>query len=87
MSTARTFAGFDRITSDPAVLGGKPCIRGMRLSMQRVLQILSENPNWDDLRADYPDLEPDDNRQALAFAASQVDDEVLPCRRSAGRQR
>ena len=74
----QTFAGFDRITSDPAVLGGKPCIRGIRLSVQRVLQVLSENPSWDDLRADYPDLEPDDIRQALAFAASQVDDEVIP---------
>ncbi|HMQ22415.1 MAG TPA: DUF433 domain-containing protein [Planctomycetota bacterium] len=75
---AWTFAGFDRITSDPDILGGKPCVRGMRLSVQRVLQVLAENPSWEELRADYPDLEPDDIRQVLAFAASQVDDEVLP---------
>ena len=73
-----TFAGFDRITSDPAMLGGKPCIRGMRLSVERVLQILSENPSWEDLQADYPELEEGDVRQALAFAASQLADEVIP---------
>jgi len=75
---AQTFAGFDRITSDPAILGGKPCIRGMRLSVERVLQILSDNPSWDELQADYPDLEKEDIRQALAFAASQVADEFIP---------
>jgi uncharacterized protein (DUF433 family) len=69
-----TFAGFDRITSDPAVLGGKPCIRGMRLSVQRVLQILAENASRDDLRADYPELEDEDIRQALAFAAVLLGD-------------
>ena len=74
----KTFAGFDRITSDPDVLGGRPCIRGMRLSVERVLQILAENPSWDDLEADYPELEEEDIRQALTFAASQVADEVIP---------
>ena len=73
-----TFAGFDRITSDPDMLGGKPCIRGMRLSVERVLEVLSENPSWEDLRADYPELEEGDIRQALAFAASQLADEVIP---------
>lgn len=61
----RTFQGFDRITTDPSIPGGKPCIRGMRLSVQRVLEILAENPGWDEIRADYPELEPDDLRQAL----------------------
>ena len=59
---------FDRITTDPEILGGKPCIRGMRLSVQRVLEILAQNPSWDDLRQDYPELEAEDLRQALAFA-------------------
>lgn len=69
---AKTFAGFDRIRSDPDILGGKPCIRGMRLSVERVLQILSENPSWNDLRADYPELEEEDVRQALVFTASRA---------------
>jgi uncharacterized protein (DUF433 family) len=56
------FEGFDRITTDPGMLGGKPCIRGMRLSVHRVLEILAENPGWDDLRQDYPELEAEDIR-------------------------
>ncbi len=66
-----TFEGFPRITADPSLLEGKPCIRGMRLSVQRVLDILSENPSWDDLRQDYPELEEEDVRQALGFAAAK----------------
>jgi uncharacterized protein (DUF433 family) len=74
----RRFQGFDRITSDPTVLGGKPCVRGLRLSVQRVLEILAQNPSWDDLREDYPELEEDDVRQVLAFAAAALTDRVIP---------
>lgn len=74
----RTFRGFDRITVDQDVLGGKPCIRGLRLSVERVLEILSQNPSWDDLRQDYPELQPEDIEQALRFAAAQVSDQVIP---------
>jgi uncharacterized protein (DUF433 family) len=62
----------DRITMDPTVQGGAPTVRGMRLSVARVLQILAENPSWDDLRADYPELEPEDIRQVLDYAARAV---------------
>ena len=79
----RIFQGFDRITTDPEVLGGKPCIRGMRLSVQRVLEILAQNPSWDDLRQDYPELEAEDLRQALAFAAALLTDRVIPFSASA----
>jgi uncharacterized protein (DUF433 family) len=79
----RSFQGFDRITTDPEVLGGKPCIRGMRLSVQRVLEILAQNPSWDELRLDYPEVEPDDIRQALAFAAALLTDRVIPLNASA----
>ena len=65
-----SFEGFDRITADPAILGGKPCIRGMRISVQQVLDILARNPSWEELREDYPELEPEDLRQSLAFAAA-----------------
>lgn len=63
-----TLDSYDRITSDPAVLGGRPCIRGLRITVRRVLDILAENPSWEDLRRDYPELEEEDIRQALAFA-------------------
>jgi uncharacterized protein (DUF433 family) len=68
---------FDRITSDPAILGGQPVIRGMRLSVRRVLESLALYPNWNDLFAEYPELEPEDVRQALEFAARNIDDEII----------
>ena len=52
----------DRITSDPAILGGQPTIRGMRLTVRRVVEALALYPNWDDLRAEYPELEPEEIR-------------------------
>jgi uncharacterized protein (DUF433 family) len=72
-----TFEGFDRITADPAVLEGKP-VRGMRLSVQRILDVLAGNPSWADLRKDYPELEEEDVRQVLGFAAASLGDRVVP---------
>jgi uncharacterized protein (DUF433 family) len=71
-------AKLDRITSDPAVLGGQPTIRGMRLTVRRVVEALALYPNWDDLRAEYPELDPEDIRQALEFAANNLDDKIIP---------
>jgi len=75
---AMHFQGFDRITADPEILGGKPCIRGMRLSVQRVLEVLATNPSRDELRSDYPELEDEDIRQALAFAARMLGERIAP---------
>lgn len=61
---------FDRITSNPAILNGQPCIRGMRLSVRRVLEALATYPDREQLRAEYPELEDEDIRQALAYAAA-----------------
>lgn len=68
---------FDRITSDPAVLSGQPCIRGMRLSVRRVLEALAAYPNRDELRSEYPELEEGDIQQALEYAAADLDDRVV----------
>jgi uncharacterized protein (DUF433 family) len=62
-------ATFDRITSDPAVLSGQPCIRGLRLTVRRVLEVLATYPDRDDLRAEYPELEDEDIRQIEMLAA------------------
>jgi uncharacterized protein (DUF433 family) len=62
----------DRITTDAKVQGGAPSVRAMRLTVARVLQILAENPSWDALRADFPELEPEDIRQVLDYAAKAV---------------
>jgi uncharacterized protein (DUF433 family) len=71
-------ATFDRITSVPTILSGQPTIRGMRLTVRRVIEALAVYPNWDDLRREYPKLEPEDIRQALAFAARNLDESVQP---------
>lgn len=71
-------ATFDRITSDPAILGGQPTIRGMRLTVRRVVEAVALHPNWDELRSEYPELEPEDIRQALEFAAQNLDGQVIP---------
>jgi len=69
---------FDRITSNPNILNGQPTIRGMRLSVRRVIEALAVYPSWDDLRREYPELEPQDIRQALEFAARNLDESVQP---------
>ncbi len=69
--------GLDRITSDPAVMNGQPCIRGMRLTVRRVLEALATYPNRQELSTEYPELEDEDLRQALAYAAANLDDKVL----------
>jgi len=68
---------WDRITVNPNVMNGQPCIRDMRLTVRRVVEAVALYPNWNDLIAEYPELEPDDIRQALAFAAENLDDRVI----------
>ena len=69
--------GLDRITSDPSVMNGQPCIRGMRLTVRRVLEALATYPDRQEFSAEYPEIEDEDIRQALAYAAANLDDKVL----------
>jgi uncharacterized protein (DUF433 family) len=69
---------FDRITTNPEIVGGQPTIRGMRLTVRRVVEAVATYPNRDDLFREYPELEPEDVRQALEFAASNLDDRIVP---------
>lgn len=71
---------FDRITYDPAKMNGQPCIRGMRLTVRRVLEALATYPNREELRAEYPELEDEDIRQSLEYAAANLDDKVVELR-------
>ncbi len=68
---------FDRIASDPAVLEGQPCIRGQRLTVRRVLEALATHPDRAELHKEYPELEEEDIRQALEYAAANLADRVL----------
>lgn len=67
---------FDRITWNPKQMNGQPCVRGMRLTVRRVVEAVALYPNQADLFRNYPELEPEDIRQALAFAAANLEDEA-----------
>ena len=73
-------SAFDRITSDPTKMNGQPCIRGMRLTVRRVLEALAAYPDREQLRAEYPEIEDEDIRQALEYAAANLDDKVVELR-------
>ena len=68
---------FDRITTDIARMNGEPCIRDLRLTVRRVLEALAAYPDRAELKREYPELEDEDIRQVLAFAAALVEDQVL----------
>lgn len=70
-------AHFDRITIDPEQMNGQPCIRGMRITVRRVLEALTVYPDWAELVLEYPELEMEDIRQALTYAADSIDDSVI----------
>jgi uncharacterized protein (DUF433 family) len=68
---------FDRITTNPRRLQGQPCIRDLRITVRRVLEALATYPDRQELKREYPELDDEDIRQALAFAATCLDDKVL----------
>lgn len=72
-----TFQAFDRITVEPEKCGGKPCVRGMRITVRRVLELLAMFPDQSSLLAEYPYLEAEDLQQVLQYAAAAIDDELL----------
>ena len=57
-------------------MSGQPCIRGLRITVRRVLELLAAYPTREQLLAEYPDLEDEDLRQALQFAAANLDDGI-----------
>jgi uncharacterized protein (DUF433 family) len=66
-----------RITIEPGKCGGRPCIRGMRMRVTDVLQLLSAGASHQEILQDYPDLEPEDILAAIEYAAHQTDHVVL----------
>ncbi len=58
-----------RITIDPAICHGKPCVRGLRYPVENLLELLSSGMTFEEILADYPDLERDDLLAVLEFAA------------------
>lgn len=67
----------DRITSEAGKMGGRPCIRGMRIRVTDILEMLAGGATEVEILSDFPDLEVEDIRAALAYAAKQVDHPVI----------
>ena len=69
---------FDRITFEPGKMGGRACIRGMRITVSTIVGLVAEGETIAAILEAYPDHEPEDVRQALAYAAWLARDEVAP---------
>lgn len=74
----------ERITADPAIFGGKPIIRGMRISVELVLSLLAQGETVEAILADYPGLEPDDIRACIAYAHAVIAHDSLDAVRVGG---
>ena len=71
---------FDRITQNPNILAGRATIRGLRISVAHVVNLVANDMAPAQIIADLPDLEAEDIRQALAYAAALAQDELHPIR-------
>ena len=67
----------NRITVNPARMNGQPCIRNLRLTVKRVIELVALYPNRVELFREYPELEEEDIRQALVYAATYFDDRIV----------
>jgi uncharacterized protein (DUF433 family) len=67
---------FDRITFDPAVMGGRACIRGMRMTVSVVVNLVANGMSTEDIVREYPDLDTEDIRQALQYASALANEEI-----------
>ena len=67
----------ERITADPEIFGGKPIIRGMRITVELILSLLAQGETFEAILADYPDLQPDDIPACLAYAHAVIANDSL----------
>jgi uncharacterized protein (DUF433 family) len=77
MNKTAHIKGFDRITVNPEQMGGQPCVRNLRLTVRRVLEAIAIYPDRQELFSEYPELEEEDIKQILEFAAANISDEAL----------
>ena len=69
-------SGLDRITFDPQIMGGKACIRGMRITVSLILNLVANGMSREEILKAYPYLEPEDITQALKYAAWLAEERV-----------
>lgn len=74
---------FERITIDPAQMGGQPCIRGLRMPVATVVAMVADGMTADEIVREHPDLETEDIAEPLRYAAEAVRERELPLRRGA----
>ncbi len=70
--------GFQRITFDPNVMGGRACLRGLRVTVSLVLNLVADGMREEEILEAYPYLEAEDLREALHYAAWLADEQILP---------
>jgi uncharacterized protein (DUF433 family) len=70
-------ADLSRITVDAKVMGGKACIRGLRFPVSRLLNLLASGQSEAEVLKNHPDLEPEDIRAAMAYAAALAEDRII----------
>ena len=71
-------ANLDRITLDPRICSGKPCLRGMRFPVHQVVDLVAAGNSFQQILHDFPMLEEEDIRQSLAYAAQLAREEWMP---------
>ena len=69
---------FNRLTTNPGQMGGVPCLRGLRIPVATIVALIAEGQTTQDILVLYPDLDADDVREALLFAAEAARERVLP---------
>lgn len=80
----QSLIGFDRLTVEPDKLGGQPCVRGYRFSVEQLLELLAAGRSLEDIQADFPFIEDGDVRQVLGYAAALAHREFyIPLQESA----
>lgn len=69
---------FERITINPAQMGGIPCIRGLRIPVAAVVDMLATGMNYEEILTDFPDLEREDITEALRYASAALRERQIP---------
>ena len=69
---------FDRVTFNPKIMAGRACLRGMRITVAHVVNMVANGMTAKDILEEYPDLQPEDIQQALHYAAFMTRDETYP---------
>ncbi len=69
---------FTRITTNPLIMNGQPCIRGMRLTVRRVIEIISLYKSREEIFTEFPELEEEDIKQVLDYVQTLLDDKIIP---------